>query len=90
MDERIDFRDLGTTVAQHEMQFLRADFEQRFMRKLGAENCRFELFDLGTQLGTCYTNPENKKSWAVRIHWNADASAVDSAIAELRAKTGEG
>jgi hypothetical protein len=83
MDERV-------TIAQARMQLEQAGFEQRFMRKLGADNCRFELFDLGTQLGVCYTNPETKKRWAARIRYDASAAAIDSAVACLRAKTGEG
>jgi hypothetical protein len=83
---RADF-DERVTIAQARMLLERAGFEARLERKLGSDNCAFELFDLGTQLGVCYTNPETKRRWAARIRFDADAAVIDQVAAVLMDRT---
>jgi hypothetical protein len=65
------------------MQNRRADIEQRFVRKLGAENLWFEEFDLGTQLGAIYTNPVTGRRAAVHVYPDCDPAHVDAVIRRM-------
>jgi hypothetical protein len=76
-----------TCQLQDMMSSRRPDLEQRIARKLGRENCRFELFDLATQLGVAYTSPETGKRWAGRLYSNCDVAAVDGLVHMLKEKT---
>ena len=83
-----ELMDEPTTVQQQRMQNRRTKMQEMITARLGQENCQFGLFDLETQLGVCYTNPETGKRWAQRLRHDADEYDVDWAVNELRNKTG--